>query len=179
MSKGRERDPTNKAFEIQLLYWLLFRIDLQNHRTSERSAVTICSNDCFWCPLVHKIIVRQVLLVFTDTYLQQQVMSSISRSVEILILTRPSGPVAETGPSQSSAGWQTKSVSRQDLNSTSRPVTVCVVAAAQRRMRKKISNLWRFVFQLPYLVHVVYDNLYAKKPHLRRSANVSELKGKH
>lgn len=55
MSKGRERDSTNKAFEVWLLYWLLFRIDLQNHRTSERSAVTICSNDCFWCPLVHEI----------------------------------------------------------------------------------------------------------------------------
>lgn len=71
---------------------------------------------------------------------------TISRSVEILILTRPSGPVAKTGPFQASAGWQTKSVCRGDLD-CSQLATVCVVAApAQRRTQRKLSSLRRSVF---------------------------------
>lgn len=76
---------------------------------------------------------------------------TISRSLEILILTRPSGQVAKSGPSQASAGWQRKSVSRQNL-SCSQPTTVKLLTApVQRRIRRKRSNLRRSVFQFRYL----------------------------
>lgn len=87
---------------------------------------------------------------------------TISRSVEILILTRPSGPVAKTGPSQTSAGLQT-SVSRQHPSS-SQPVTVCVGAApAQRWMQRKLSDLMRSVFQFRNLSQFLLLHLYLRR----------------
>lgn len=46
------KETINKALEILLSYWLLFRIDPQKHGARKSSAVTICSYECFgalWC----------------------------------------------------------------------------------------------------------------------------------
>lgn len=107
-----------------------------------------------WGPLVH-CITGKILLAFTDRNFQQQVVSSISRNVEILILTSPSGPVAQAGSSQSSDGWQTKRASGENLLSTPQPVTVGTAAPpAQRRMRKEMSSSRRCVFEFQYFTSI-------------------------
>lgn len=116
---------------------------------------------------------------FADAKFQQQVMSSISRSLEILILTRPPGPVARTGPSQSSAGWQTKGGSMQHLKSTFLPV--CAVTPARRGTQKKTRNSRRFVCKLHVFVPAVKCLCQNMSVYLsfcnQNSAEVSKPKG--
>lgn len=91
---------------------------------------------------------------FSSIHWQQQVVSSISRNVEILILTSPSGPVAQAGSSQSSDGWQTKRASGENLISPSQPVTVGTAAPpGQRRMQEEMSSSRRCVFKFQYFTY--------------------------
>lgn len=85
--------------------------------------------------------------------LQQQVVSSISSSVEPLILTEPT----KSGSSLTSAGWQTKSVHRL---SSSWPVTTRVLdTPALRRTQEKLSSSRFVVFRCHSQTKPVWEDL--------------------
>lgn len=109
-----------------------------------------------YSPLIHhchySFPSRHYIEIFSNSWC----LLTISRNVESLILTHPSGPMAKTGPwSQASAGWQTKNVISKDPN-CSRPATAFVVTApVQRRTQRNLSNLRRSVFQFRYLLAIM------------------------
>lgn len=78
---------------------------------------------------------------------QQQVMSSISRSLVLLTLKRPPGPAVRTGPFQSSAGCFTESASTRLGRRCLKLATVPPVFAATPTQRRTLAmtRSWRCV----------------------------------